>query len=395
MTEGLSPNLQHLETSATIAISAEAKRRKAAGEDVIDLGAGEPDFSTPENIKQAGIRAIQDNFTKYTATGGIGELRQAICDRHAADFGTDYRHKEVLVCVGGKHAIFNAVAALVNPGDEVVLPVPYWVSFPDIIKFAGGKIVLVETHEADAFQLRADAVEKALTARTRLVMVNSPNNPTGAAVDPKEFERILELCRQRDIFLLSDECYCHFVYEGQPYSIAALEQAKSHTIVIGSLSKTYSMTGWRIGYALAPERVIQAMLTIQSHCTSNPTSVAQRAAVEALLGPQESVARMLAEYSRRRRRILQGLRLIQGVKCVTPQGAFYVYPNVKGFLRYDGMGDTLSMARTLLEQEHVAVVPGEAFGTPGYLRISYAASMERIEEGVRRLERFFGRLAAQ
>ncbi len=390
----LAERLQRIALSPTLAILMEAEKYKARGVDVVDFGAGEPDFPTPDNIKQAAIRAIHDNFTKYTATGGIAELRQAICDRHAADFGTDYRPKEVLVCVGGKHAIFNAVAALVNPGDEVILPTPYWVSFPDIIKFAGGKVVPVETHEMDAFQLRADAVEKALTPRTRLVIVNSPNNPSGAVVDPKEFERIMELCRQQDMFVISDECYCHFVYEGRPFSVAAVERAKSNTVIIGSLSKTYSMTGWRIGYALAPERVITAMLTIQSHCTSNPTSIAQRAGVEALLGPQESVAKMLAEYSRRRRRILQGLRLIQGVKCVTPQGAFYAYPNVKAFLKYDGIGDTLSVARALLEQEHVAAVPGEAFGTPGYLRLSYATSMERIEEGLRRLERFFARLAA-
>ncbi|HEY4684367.1 MAG TPA: pyridoxal phosphate-dependent aminotransferase [Candidatus Acidoferrales bacterium] len=390
----LAERLQRIALSPTLAVLMEAERYKARGVDVVDFGAGEPDFPTPDNVKQAAIRAIHDNFTKYTATGGIAELRQAICDRHAADFGTDYRTQEALVCVGGKHAIFNAVAALVNPGDEVILPVPYWVSFPDIIKFAGGKVVPVETHEIDSFQLRADAVEKALTPRTRLVIVNSPNNPSGAVVDPKEFERILELCRQRDILLISDECYSHFVYEGQPFSIAAVERAKSHTVIIGSLSKTYAMTGWRIGYALAPERLIHAMLTIQSHCTSNPTSIAQRAAAEALLGPQESVVKMLAEYSRRRRRILQGLRLIQGVKCVTPQGAFYVYPNVKAFLKHDGIGDTLTVARALLEQEHIAVVPGEAFGTPGYLRLSYATSMERIEEGLRRLERFFARLAA-
>jgi aspartate aminotransferase len=390
----LAERLQRISLSPTLAVLMEAERYKARGVDVVDFGAGEPDFPTPDNIKQAAIRAIHDNFTKYTATAGIAELRQAICDRHTAEFGTDYQPKEALVCVGGKHAIFNAVAALVNPGDEVILPVPYWVSFPDIIKFAGGKVVPAMTHEIDTFQLRADAVEKAMTPRTRLVIVNSPNNPTGAIVDAKEFERILDLCRQRNIFLVADECYSHFVYEGQPFSIACVDSGKSNTVIIGSLSKTYSMTGWRIGYALAPERVIQAMLTIQSHCTSNPTSIAQRAGVEALLGPQDSVARMLAEYARRRRRILQGLRLIQGVKCVTPQGAFYAYPNVKAFLKYDGIRDTLSIARALLEQEHVAVVPGEAFGTPGYLRISYATSMERIEEGLRRLERFFGRLAA-
>ena len=385
----LAERVNRISVSATLAVLTEAERYKARGIDVVDFGPGEPDFPTPEHIKRAAIRAIEQNFTKYTATAGILPLRQAICDWHAAQFSSAYTPAECIVSVGGKHAVFNAINALVEPGDEVLIPVPYWVSFPDIVRYAGGCPVFVPTEPSDGFCLRTAQVEKLLGPRTRVLIVNSPNNPTGAVVPPDEFDRIHDLCRRRGVWLLSDECYSHFTYGSvRPYSVASISGSKPHTIVIGSLSKTFSMTGWRIGYALAPQPLVEAMLKLQSQTTSNPTSISQYAALEALRGSMDSVATMLAEYARRRARILEGLRAIRGISCNDPQGSFYVFPNFAARLR-DGAPDTTSLARQLLEREHIVVVPGEAFGAPGFLRFSYATSIDRIEEGLRRLERFF------
>jgi len=394
----LAERINRISVSPTLAVLTEAERYKARGIDVVDFGPGEPDFPTPEHIKRAAIRAIELNYTKYTATAGIAPLREAICTWHAAQFGSSYAPPECIVTVGGKHAIFNAASALIEPGDEVVIPAPYWVSFPDIVRYAGGRPVFVPTEAADGFCLRAAQVESALTARTRVVIVNSPNNPTGAVIPPDEFARIDEVCRKRGVWLLSDESYSHFIYgAAKPYSVASIQGSKPHLIVVGSLSKTFSMTGWRIGYALAPPPLVEAMLKLQSQSTSNPTSIAQYAALEALRGPMDSVATMLAEYARRRARILEGLRAIPGITCNAPDGAFYVFPNVAARavngsprpLLTGGAPDTTALARQLLEREHLAVVPGEAFGAPGFLRFSYATSIERIEEGLRRLERFF------
>ncbi len=390
----LADRVNRISVSPTLAVLMEAERYKARGIDVVDFGPGEPDFPTPEHIKRAAIRALEQNFTKYTATAGIAPLREAICKWHAAQFGSAYEPAECIVSVGGKHAIFNAINALIEPGDEVLIPAPYWVSFPDIVKYAGGQPVFVPTDAADGFCLRSAHVEAALGPRVKVVIVNSPNNPTGAVIPPDEFERIYNVCRKRDVWLLSDECYSHFTYGAtQPYSIASVGASKPHIIVIGSLSKTFSMTGWRVGYALAPRPLVDAMLKLQSQSTSNPTSISQYAALEALGGPMDSVATMLAEYGRRRARILQGLRAIPGVTCTEPQGAFYAFPNVAAHLSngtsQGRAGDTTELARQLLEQEHVAVVPGEAFGAPGFLRFSYATSIERIEEGLKRLARFF------
>jgi aspartate aminotransferase len=383
----LADRINRIAVSPTLAVMAEAERYKARGLDVVDFGPGEPDFPTPENIKLAGIAAIQQNFTKYTATAGIPALRKAICEWHAAQFGSQYSPAECIVSVGGKHAIFNAVNVLIESGDEVLIPVPYWVSFPDIVKYAGGRPVFLETRSEEGFRLRAAQVEKAIGPRTRLLIVNSPCNPSGAVIPPDEFARIFEVCRQRGVWLLSDECYSHFVYPPlKPYSVASLPDSKPHVIVIGSLSKTFSMTGWRIGYALAPEPLVEAMQKLQSQSTSNPTSIAQHAGVAALRGPMDSVYAMLAEYGRRRARMLEGIRALPGVTCTEPQGAFYVFPDFSA--RLGGHRDSATLARQLLEREHVAVVPGEAFGAPGFLRFSYATSMERIEEGLRRLQRF-------
>jgi len=393
----LAERVNRISVSATLAVLTEAERYKARGIDVVDFGPGEPDFPTPEHIKRAAIRAIEQNFTKYTATAGIAPLREAVCAWHAAQFGSSYAPGECIVSVGGKHAIFNTINALIEPGDEVLIPVPYWVSFPDIVKYAGGRPVFVPTEAADGFCLRAAQVEELLGPRTRVLIVNSPNNPTGAVVPPEEFARLYEVCRRRGVWLLSDECYSHFTYgKTRPYSVAGIAGSKPHLIVVGSLSKTFSMTGWRVGYALAPQPLVDAMLKLQSQSTSNPTSISQYAALEALTGPMDSVATMLAEYARRRARILAGLRAIPGVTCTAPDGAFYVFPNVaarlgngSGALAAIGAQDTAALARLLLEREHLAVVPGEAFGAPGFLRFSYATSIERIEEGLRRLERFF------
>ncbi len=384
-----SERIARISVSSTLAVMQKADQLKAGGVNVVDFGAGEPDFPTPENIKKAAVEALRQNFTKYTPTGGIRELRQAIVERHARDFASDYTAEECLVTVGGKQAIFEAIAATINHGDEVILPVPYWVSFLDIINYAGGKAVFLETHEDESFAVRAEAVEKLITPKTKLIVVNSPHNPTGAVVPPEEMEKLLALTLRRKILLLSDECYCHFLYDGRkPFSLGASKN-RENLLIVGSLSKTYAMTGWRVGFALGSRKLLANMLKLQSHSTSNPASIAQKAAVEALRGPQDSVRMMLEEYQRRRDRIVAGLRAIPGIRCALPEGAFYVYPNLGAYLREDSRGDTTLLAEKLLEEARVAVVPGPAFGTNDHVRISYATSMDQINDGLRRLEEFF------
>ena len=376
-----------ISVSSTMKVSAEADRLRSEGVDVVDFGAGEPDFPTPDNIKQAAIRALEGNFTKYTAAGGTLELKKAICERHTQDFGTAYKPNECMITVGGKHVIFNLTQALVNPGDEVIIPVPYWVTYADVVNYAGGKCVFVPTDEAAGFTLTAAMLEPHLTARTRMVIINSPSNPSGAVVDRAEFEKIFKLTSERGIYLMTDECYCHFLYDSERFSIASLPGAKDTVLVAGSLSKTYAMTGWRIGFGLVPAPIVQAMTKLQSHSTSNPTSIAQKGAVEAVRGPQDSVAIMLAEYRNRRDFVVNRLRQIPGVTCNLPQGAFYVYPNISvGF--HNGITNTLQFAEKLLSEAHVAAVPGEAFGTDKHIRISYATSMKELERGLDRLHQF-------
>jgi len=366
-----SERVSRISISSTQAVVMEAEKLRQQGASLVDFGAGEPDFPTPENIKEAAVRAIREDFSKYTPTGGTIELRQAIAARHA---------------------IFNAVCSLVNPGDEVILPVPYWVTFQDVIHYAGGRAVLLETDEADNFALTAEMVRKALTPKTRMVIVNSPSNPSGAVVPSLEMERIAEVAASQGAWLLSDECYCHFLYQDRPYSVGSLTAVKDRLILVGSLSKTYAMTGWRVGYALAPAPLVSAMLKLQSHSTSNPSSIAQKAGVEALNGPQDSVQRMLKEYHRRRDFVVEKLREIPGAACTLPQGAFYAYPNFAAFL---GSGDgkraatANELAGKLLRDAGVVVVPGEAFGTSAHVRISYAASMSDLGEGLKRMKRFF------
>jgi aspartate aminotransferase len=374
--------------SSTMRVAAEATKLRAQGIDVVDFGAGEPDFPTPDNIKEAAKRAIDQNFTKYTPVGGTAELKNAVCDSHRKDFGTDYKPSECLITVGGKHIIFNLMQALINPGDEVIIPVPYWVTYKDVVNYAGGKCVFVNTDESQGFTLTAAMIEPYLTARTKLIIINSPSNPSGALLDRAEFEKIYALAAKRGIFLMTDECYCKFLYDSEPFSIASLPGAKETVLIAGSVSKTYSMTGWRIGFGLMPAPLITAMGKLQSHSTSNPTSIAQKAAVEALLGPQDSVGIMLAEYRKRRDFVVAKLRAIPGVTCNLPHGAFYVYPNIGVALGKNGIADTLAFSERLLQDSYVAVVPGEAFGTDAHIRISYATSMHELERGLDRLHQF-------
>jgi aspartate aminotransferase len=396
----LTERINRIQISPTSAVIAEADKLKARGVDLADFGPGEPDFPTPDHIKKAAIRAIEQNYTKYTPTGGIMPLREAICAWHRRELGSSYEPKECVVNVGGKHSIFNVVSVLVQAGDEVIIPAPYWVSYPDIVKYAGGTPVHVETRPEDGFSVRAAVIENAITSKTRMVILSSPNNPTGGVIPPDEYERILAVCRKHKVWLMGDECYSHFTYEPhKPYSIASAADSKEHVIIIGSMSKTFAMTGWRIGYTLAPETLVQATVKLQSQSTSNPTSIAQHAALEAMRGSMDSVPAMLAEYARRRKRIVDGLRAIPGVTCVNPGGAFYAFPNVAAHLANGSSGqalakDTTELAKLLLDKARVALVPGDAFGAPGYLRLSYATSIERIDEGLRRLERFFSRAEA-
>jgi aspartate aminotransferase len=364
-----------------------ALQLKAQGVDLVDLGAGEPDFNTPDLIKQAAIRAIESNLTRYTPSIGLPELRDAIASRYRADFGVDRSRNDILVSVGGKQAVFNVLLALVDPGDEVVIPTPYWVTFPEVVALCGGEPVFVHPDPDGGFVSSADLVRDALTDRTKAIILNSPNNPTGAVIPKSKFLEICELAAEREIYVVSDECYQYFLYDGlQPYSgAAAPKELRPWIVVCGSLSKTYAMTGWRIGYAIGSPEVIRRIGMIQGHQTSNPNTVAQIAAIEALTGPQRGIAEMVQEYGRRRDYIIPALREIPGFRCAAPQGAFYAFPDVRG--RLDGaVADSEQFAARLLNDAHVAVTPGSAFGIEGFIRISFAAAGQAsLEEAVRRL----------
>ena len=389
----LSQRVGRIAMSATGAVFAAAARLKAQGVDVVDLSAGEPDFPTPAHVKRAGVEAIRDDFTRYTPTDGIPQLKEAILRRHACDFGSDYSTREVLVTVGGKHAIFNLTSALLETGDEVVIPAPFWVTFKEAVHYTGAVCRFVPTSESENFRVTADQVEAAVSPRTRLILLNSPNNPSGAVIRKEEMRNIAELARRWNLLVLTDECYCHFNYEGSaPFSLASLgTDYRDHVAVVGSVSKTYAMTGWRVGYCLGPEPLIRAMLKIQSHCTSNANSIAQKAAAAALGGPQDFIQDMLREYGRRRRFMVEALNAIDGISCNWPDGAFYVYPNLRELLDARRLESPADLALQLLHEARVAVVPGEGFGTRDHIRISYATSMEQLEKGADRLARFFGK----
>lgn len=388
-TESFAERINRIEISATLAVVNEAEKLRAEGIDLVDFGAGEPHFPTPKHIKDAAITAIQSNFTKYTAVGGTAELRDAIVQRHAADFGSHYRREEVIASVGGKHALFNAMQVLVDHGDEVILPVPYWVSFKDIIRYAGGEPVMVETDESRDFALTAEMVSRALTARTKLIILNSPGNPSGAVMNPEDMTEILRLAAQRGIWVLSDECYVYLNYTGRKFSLGSVAEGRDHMVLAGSLSKTYAMTGWRLGYALGPEPVVKAMQKLQSQSTSNPTSIVQKAAVAALKGSQQCVEDMRREYIQLRDRVVAGLRAITGIRCAQPEGAFYAYPNISAYFGRGGMKTAGDVAGRLLREAHVVTVPGEGFGTHEHIRISYATSAGELDRGLERMRKFF------
>lgn len=385
---GLAERISLISVSSTMKVAADADRLRREGVDIVDFGAGEPDFPTPQNIKRAAIEALDKNFTKYTPAGGTQELKQAICDRHKSDYGTAYNASECVISVGGKHVIFNLTQVLLDPGDEVIIPVPYWVTYKDVVNYAGAKCVFVETNEDQGFTFTAAMIEKAMTPKTKMVIINSPSNPSGAVLDRAEFERVLHVTRERGVWLMTDECYCRFLYDSEPFSIASVAGAKDNVLVAGSLSKTYAMTGWRIGFLLGPAFVASALNKLQSHSTSNPTSFCQKGAVEAVRGDQSSVGVMLAEYRKRRDHVIKRLREIPGVKTNVPAGAFYAYPDISVAFGKKGIQNSMQFAERLLADAHVAVVPGEAFGTENHVRISYATSMEELDRGLDRMKAF-------
>jgi aspartate aminotransferase len=391
----LADRLKTLAPSSTLAVQAKARELRARGIDVISFGAGEPDFDTPERIKNAALQAMRRGQTKYTEVGGVPELRAAVCAKLKRDNGLDYAPDEILVSCGAKHTLYNLATALLNPGDELLVPSPFWVSYPEQARLLGAVPVAVETREATGFDLDPDRLRAAVTPRTKLIVLNSPNNPTGAVFSRDALEAVAGLAVERGLWVVSDECYESLTFEGRHVSIASLgPEIKARTIVVNTCSKAYAMTGWRIGYAAGLRALIRAMTDVQSQVTSNPASVAQWAAVEALSGPQDEVAKMAGEFDRRRRLIIGGLNALPGVSCVMPKGAFYAFANVSGlFGRTWTRGDarttlksSLDVTSFLLEAARVAVVPGLDFGSDAHVRFSYATSDALISEGLSRMK---------
>lgn len=387
----LSPRVQKIKPSPTLAIDSRAKAMKASGIDVISFGVGEPDFDTPDNIKEAACRAIRDGFTKYTAVGGIDPLKDAIIEKFQKDNGLAYKREEIIVSCGAKHSLYNIAQALYGPGDEVIIPSPYWVSYPDQVLLNDAKPVFVKTLESDSFMVRPEALEACITKNTKALILNSPSNPTGMLYDKKALEMIAALAVKHNFYVISDEIYETLVYDDFVHvSIASLsEEVKAKTIVVNGLSKSHAMTGWRLGYAAGPADVIKAMTNIQSQSTSNPNSMTQKAAVEALKGPQEFIATMRAEFDKRRKFIVGELNTIPGMSCIMPNGAFYAFPNTAKIYgaRFGDktINSSTDLALYFLEEAKVALVHGEAFGDDNYVRISYATSMDDIKNGLERI----------
>ncbi len=381
----ISERAASLAPSLTLAIDSKAKQMKAEGLDVVGFGAGEPDFDTPQHIKDAAIKALNEGFTKYTPSSGIPELRQAIADKFKRENGLTYKPSQIIVSCGGKHSCYNIILATCQEGDEVIIPAPYWLSYPEMVKLAGAKPVVIETSDTTEFKVTPDALRCAITSRTRLFILNSPSNPTGTVYTPDEIKALGDICVEKGVLIMSDEIYEHLLYDGaQHKSVASFSQAHyDHTIVVHGFAKAWSMTGWRLGFLAAPEPIAKAIDAIQSHSTSNPTSFAQKGAVAALTGPQDHLKSWLAEYDRRRKYAHHKLNSIPGVSCVNSRGAFYLFPNISK----TGLKSADFCAR-LLEREKVAAVPGIAFGADDYIRLSYATSMANIEKGLDRLDRF-------
>lgn len=387
----LSERARKIKPSPTLSVDVKAKALKAQGLDIVNFGVGEPDFDTPEHVKEAAIKAIKDGFTKYTPVGGIDELKEAIIQKFKKDNNLEYTKEEVLVSCGAKHSLYNIAQALYGPGDEIIIPSPYWVSYPDQVLLNDATPLFLKTYEEDSFMLRPDVLESKITKKTKAIILNSPSNPTGLTYDKKTLQAIAEIAIKHNLYIISDEIYEKLVYDGTEFiSIASLgKEVKDRTIVVNGLSKSHAMTGWRIGYAAGPKDIIKAMTNIQSQSTSNPTSIAQKAAVAALTGPQDFISVMHSEFDKRRKFLVEGLNSIEGVRCLKPTGAFYAFPNVSRLYgKSTGtrqINSSLDMAMYLLEDANVALVHGEAFGDDNYIRISYATSMENINKGLERI----------
>lgn len=396
----LSQRAMAIKSSPTLAIDAKAKALKAQGVDVIGFGVGEPDFDTPRNIKEAGIRAIENGFTKYCPVGGTDDLKDAIIEKLKRDNGLSYERSEIIVSCGAKHSLYNIAMTVLEKDDEVIIPAPYWVSYPDIVSLADATPVIVKTSEKNGFKMTADEFRRAITPKTKAVVINSPSNPTGSSYSRKELEKIAEVAVEKKILIISDDIYEKLVYDGFEFvSIASIgKEVKDLTIVVNGVSKAYAMTGWRIGYAAGAKEIITAMTNIQSQSTSNPTSIAMKASTEALAGPQDAVDSMVKEFDKRRVYMVERLNKIKGITCLRPNGAFYAFPNITGLLGRSFNGKLLKtssdMAAFLLDEVKVALVPGSAFGAEGYLRLSYATSQEKIKEGIDRIEKALGMLEA-
>jgi len=388
----LATRVTKIKPSPTLAVTMRARALQAQGKDIIGFGAGEPDFDTPENIKQAAIRAIQEGFTKYTPVGGIDELKDAIITKLKRDNGLTYRRSQIVASCGAKHTLYNIAQALFEKGDEVIIPSPYWVSYPDIVLLAGAKPVIVNTTPSTDFKLTPERLEKAIRKKTRAVVINSPSNPTGATYSLRELEGLAEVILSKGILAISDDIYEKILYDGlQFHNMANVSEAmKERCIVVNGVSKAYAMTGWRIGYAAGPENIVSAVTEMQSQSTSNATSISQKASVEALAGDQKTVAMMAAEFEKRRNYIVDQLNRIKGISCMKPPGAFYVFPRVSRLYGtvYRGrkIANSVDLSEFLLEEARVAVVPGSAFGNDRHIRLSYATSMKNIEEGIRRIK---------
>jgi aspartate aminotransferase len=388
----LSKRVCGVKPSPTLAIDSKAKALKAQGIDIISFGAGEPDFDTPDNIKEAAKKAIDEGFTKYCPVNGTPDLKQAIVEKFKKDNNLSYGADEIIVSCGAKHSLYNLFQAILGPGDQVIVPAPYWVSYPDMASLAGAKAKVIKTREQDGFRIDPNVLEKAITPKTKALIINSPSNPTGGTYTSEELKTIADICLRHNLLVISDEIYEKLVYDHFTFaSIAGVSpEMKARTLVVNGISKAYAMTGWRIGYTAGPKEIISAMGTIQSQSTSNPTSIAMKAATEALSGSQASVETMRQEFEKRRNYIVDRLNHIKGVRCFKPQGAFYVFPNIKKLLGKSYQGVAIStcsdLAAFLLDKAKIAVVPGSAFGAPGYVRLSYATSMENIQKGLDRFE---------
>jgi aspartate aminotransferase len=386
----LSGRARSIGASPTLALDAKTKALIREGVDVISFGVGEPDFDTPGHIKNAAIDSINAGFTKYTPASGIAELKEAVCAKFQKDNDLEYKPSEILVSSGAKHSIYNAVQVLCDDGDEVIIPAPYWVSYPEMVNLAGGRPVILHAGIESGFKVTAEQLERAVTPKTSLMILNTPSNPTGAIYTKEELERIAEVCVEHNIAVISDEIYEKLVYEGQHVSFASVSpEAKAITVTVNGVSKAYAMTGWRIGYAAGPEMAIKAMSNLQSHSTSNAASISQKAALAGLVGPQEPLETMRVEFKKRRDYMVKRLNEMPGFKCLTPPGAFYVYPDVSELIGKKIAGKPVTndsaLADILLDDARIAAVPGKAFGTQGNLRFSYATSMKKIEEGLNRL----------